>query len=648
MLQIANYPLDFDRRPLPLLAAVLTDISGNSGGQFPQSVVGPDNAPIEKVGLILLDAVGNVFDTNSLATVVRPEEYGALGNGTNNDYPAFITAATKINNAGGGVFSLTPGKTYYLNQNKVAGDSTTDVNFVNCNGLIIAGNGAKIKTKANWDRDIANRRSIQPIRLDGCSNFFINNLELDGSADTITNSSGAAVPSSFGVALYGCFRGLIENVYSHHHMADGLRVDSSLNPIGGKYITSRNIVVRNFVSKFNIRLGASILQVRGLLIENSDFSYTAYNDEAGGAIIFLNGGGPKAGIDIEPNYTVLTATPVDLNTGDIVIRNTRFLGNFGQALSAAQMTAGQYRMDNITLDSCRIDVPVGKTDVGFEFEVPEGRINNCVFNMRDSFLDFGGYNAAGFANEWFTKNTVYGTGFTANGVFTSDVMAGGRTVIESNTFVDTSTAPSANPFIRVLNTLAAWRGNRVTLLGARYVDSTGDDREAEIRLNCAVAQDNHYTTNLLASAGSVPSANFGVYYGDNTIARNERFTGDRTVSVAGWADTIRPGKHSSATLIPWDTNRPFNSNQRMALVQAYNPASLATNAATAITTTAVTDAGIGAKVDITFSLDSAGVAWNGNVSSAGNVKWWGINQAGTNPLDLAQGDITILVTNPTL
>jgi hypothetical protein len=77
--------------------------------------------------------------------------------------------------------------------------------------------------------------------------------------------------------------------------------------------------------------------------------------------------------------------------------------------------------------------------------------------------------------------------------------------------------------------------------------------------------------------------------------------------------------------------------------QTFDPGSLATNAATALQTVTVTGAALGDAVDVTFSLDAAGVQFLGFVSAADTVKYYAVNLAGANPVDLASGTVRVLV-----
>src|SRR4051794_39104714 len=65
MLKIARYPQNADGTPMDLEVGVLTDASGNNGARLTQVPIGPDGAPIETKGLVLVDSNGAPMPFNS-------------------------------------------------------------------------------------------------------------------------------------------------------------------------------------------------------------------------------------------------------------------------------------------------------------------------------------------------------------------------------------------------------------------------------------------------------------------------------------------------------------------------------------------------------------------------------------------------------
>lgn len=71
-MKLLRYPLHADGTPLDLLTGVITDGSGNNGTQTPDNF-GPDGAPIDAVGLILVDKDGNTISFGGI------ESFGSRG-----------------------------------------------------------------------------------------------------------------------------------------------------------------------------------------------------------------------------------------------------------------------------------------------------------------------------------------------------------------------------------------------------------------------------------------------------------------------------------------------------------------------------------------------------------------------------------------
>ena len=100
---------------------------------------------------------------------------------------------------------------------------------------------------------------------------------------------------------------------SHHVRVEGLRIERT----GGDGIcvgagqAAVDIAVRNVTCDSNYRQGMSVVNVRGLVVEDSVFSRTAGTD-------------PQAGIDIEPSLDYFYET-------NITFRRCRFLYNTGAA-----------------------------------------------------------------------------------------------------------------------------------------------------------------------------------------------------------------------------------------------------------------------------------------------------------------------------
>jgi hypothetical protein len=573
---------------------------------------------------------------------ISPEMLGAAGDGATDDYDALQALVALTNLWGGAKLEFGLHKTYFVNRFATSVNGITDFLYNGCNGLTIEGNGSKIETRGGFDRADALTRGVIPLQLRDCTDVVIRNLELDGNIETITNSIGGT-PASYGIELQSCFGVLIENCYSHHFVADGIKFrESATLDANGKRRACRNVTVRNSKFKFNGRMAASVIQVRGLVIDNCEFSYSGFVDEVGGLGTYVGGTGPTCGMDIEPNNTPTQGSAMDIKTGDILLRGVRIVGNASASFLCSKWSGGEYWQENVSIRDSWIECNdgVGGGNDGFIFDCPGGSIENCDLRMRDRTGYFG-YFSTGLPIQKMSRCRVYGRNSTVTGVFNARAQAGGHTLIEHCDFTAEHTVPKGGAwFFDFSNTFSELRGNRFWLPKEAYTDGGATDLMQAILIKSRRASDNTYETDLLAASGSSGTAHYGVMYDPAVIARGERMIGTATDK---WIGTIRPGDSSTSLALSWNTNVLFDSNKRMARVVGHDPASLALGAASAIQSTTVTGAALSDRVTVEFSLDGAGVAFRGAVSAVNTVKWWAHNEAGANPTDLAAGDVTITV-----
>jgi hypothetical protein len=147
---------------------------------------------------------------------VRPEWFGAVGNGTADDTLEIFLAISAINDLDGGnlvfsankiygVSSLVPGDIVSAESwtTQISGLTNFTLTFIDASGIEIVGNGATIKCldasvplgsyTFNW--------GIFPIS--GCTDVFIHDLVLDGNRANQTNTSGLDDGHNHGIVLFG-------------------------------------------------------------------------------------------------------------------------------------------------------------------------------------------------------------------------------------------------------------------------------------------------------------------------------------------------------------------------------------------------------------------------------------------------------------
>lgn len=251
------------------------------------------------------------------AGVLRPEDFGAVGDGVTNDSHAFAALADYVNSLGGGEILLR--KATYVVGGHSPRTSGRDSwaypprKIMEFQGLhrplVIRGNGARLKCQSGLrfgtfhpesgnsvERPMPNFKRGElaspyraMIHVRDCSGSVeIGDLELDGNLPELLiggqyGDRGWQVP---GTGLFLRNNGgseTIRNVYSHHHAQDGCMIDGD----DQRSVRSR---FERLVSEYNGRQGLSIIGGRGY-----DFVNCAFNHSGRSKIV----SSPGAGVDIE-------------------------------------------------------------------------------------------------------------------------------------------------------------------------------------------------------------------------------------------------------------------------------------------------------------------------------------------------------------
>jgi hypothetical protein len=248
------------------------------------------------------------------AEVIRPEDFGAKGDGVANDSQAFAAMSAHVNRRGGGTIVLR--KTTYLVGRQVAGEpdwAFTPGRVIELRGLrlplVIRGNGARLKCApglryGSFDRrsgavaNIPMPHSRQDVRaspywamiivMDSTAPVEITDLELDGSINELRIGGGFG-DSGIQISASGIFlrdnhdTETVRNVHSHHHGQDGVMVDGD----DKRRARSR---FEDVVCEYNGRQGMSLIGGRGYDFLRCKFNHTGRSKVASA---------PVAGFDIE-------------------------------------------------------------------------------------------------------------------------------------------------------------------------------------------------------------------------------------------------------------------------------------------------------------------------------------------------------------
>jgi hypothetical protein len=273
--------------------------------------------------------------------VLRPEDFGARGDGTTNDTRAFAALGAAVNRQGGGTISLRAGRTYIVG-GQVRGPGRFGWNpepileLRNLGApLAIIGNGARLRCQSGlrfgtFDPG-SDRRVDHPmpnlsradvaspyramISIENCrASIEVRDVELDGNLAQLRiggryGDKGWQVPGSGLVLVGNTGAELVEGVYSHHHPLDGMTITSD----AGRPNRSRVI---HLASRYNGRQGLSITGGRGYDFADCEFSHTGRSAVTSP---------PGAGVDIEAERPPIR---------DLSFTRCKFIDNVGAGLVA--------------------------------------------------------------------------------------------------------------------------------------------------------------------------------------------------------------------------------------------------------------------------------------------------------------------------
>jgi hypothetical protein len=233
---------------------------------------------------------GDSYEPISDRYYVDDPTYGAVGNGTTNDYAAFAAAATAA--AGKGWIVLRPGKTYALASQWSLPSNTR-----------IWAYGATIKATSAGTSD-------RVVYCSDVSNIDIRGLTIDGDK---ANFAGVT-EQRHGFHLIGASNVKLIDVNASNCKGDGLYTGRSAT------IGCTDVHVERGVFDANHRNAYSVVDlVRGKFVDCQ--------------FINTDGTTPEDGVDIEPNVTANTIT-------DLEFRSCRITGNSGDGVGLNRLSTG--------------------------------------------------------------------------------------------------------------------------------------------------------------------------------------------------------------------------------------------------------------------------------------------------------------------
>ena len=278
--------------------------TGATGAQGPTGPAGPAGS-------------GN-STSNSNIIVVNVKDFGARGDGNNNDTTAIQNAIDAVSKLGGGTVHIPSG--IFMIQS---------VRY----GVILKDNICLKMSKGTTLKAIPNDSpNYEIVSIMDCSNVSIEGGTIQGDR---YSHSGLNGEWGHGIAIYGAENITIQDVIIQECWGDGIEMawGRSKNPKAA----SENVWIDNIKCINNRRQGLSIVGGLNITISNSQFLNT-------------KGTAPEAGIDIEvePNMA-------GNNAKNIFIHNCIFKGNRGSGVIVCRNSySGNSNEDNVTVDGVKI------------------------------------------------------------------------------------------------------------------------------------------------------------------------------------------------------------------------------------------------------------------------------------------------------
>lgn len=310
------------------------------------------------MGAVAAAGAGLVAKTAFAATtetIVRPEQFGAKGDGVTNDTDAFAAMSAHVERQGGGTIELR--KTTYLVGRQMPGrpdwafEPATIMAFRKLRRpLVIRGNGARLKCAPGLRYGSFDPHTSQPARLpmpnlreevrasaywamitavDCGAPIEIGDIELDGSLPQLRlggpyGDTGIQLPGSGIYLRDNRAAETVRRVHSHHHGQDGIIIDGDSRRPGRSRF-------EDVICEYNGRQGVSIVGGRGY-----DFLRCKFNHTGKSALFSA----PGAGVDIEAEG--------GKTNRDISFTNCEFSNNTGCGLVADSGDSADVRFDGCT------------------------------------------------------------------------------------------------------------------------------------------------------------------------------------------------------------------------------------------------------------------------------------------------------------
>jgi hypothetical protein len=279
-------------------------------------------------------------EQSSVGTTVSVKDFGAIGDGKADDYSAMLAAATYICGSGGTL--VYPPGTYYVARFRIIGgpsaNGVENITYRGCQNVTVVGYGAKIIVNGSFTQHADFERgtdtysytnTVIPFDFIDSRRFTVAGFEIDGGARSMRRDKGVVESAAHGIRTSQCSDYVLAHLNVHHSQTDGLCIGCGTR-------ADRNAYIFDVKATNNARMGLTIAQTLGALVDSSSFKYNGRTDGD------YAGHPPAAGVDVEPNF----APPItDVKTGGLAFVLCHFEENLGLQFVAASARA----IDSITV-----------------------------------------------------------------------------------------------------------------------------------------------------------------------------------------------------------------------------------------------------------------------------------------------------------
>ena len=300
------------------------------------------------VPLIIVFLIGQASQSvNMAAAEFNVKDFGAKGDGVNDEYPALQAAAAAVCATSNATLLFPPGN-YRIKRYRItsgpARNAVQHIQFRNCRGTRITGYQAHIYVEGSFHRAadqvsgslaISYSENVIPFQMINSSDFTIAGFWIDGGVTATTRDSRVVESTTAGIYTTNCRNYILKDLDVHHFASDGITLG------GSSVVADRNATVINVSSHNNGRQGLSVIQLFQGSFVNSRFYETGRTGPYGAHL-------PAAGVDVEP---VRGAADEDVATGRLIFDRCRFADNIG----AQFISEWPSRVDSITVRSSYVE-----------------------------------------------------------------------------------------------------------------------------------------------------------------------------------------------------------------------------------------------------------------------------------------------------